>query len=355
MGASVTVNNQTVVHKDSDGTVVTSPDICITPVGNAVLPIPYVNVAKSADTAGQITRGCALSVADEQAPIQLAPLYSGEPGSSSLLYDTDLVLEKPGTDCVLVGHAWAPQGKAPHVDVSFSVGEVRKQGRVFGERIWLKVLGAVSLSRPVPFEKIPLVWERAFGGADTSWQEPAGHEFCLENPVGVGLMAHKSRLVIDGLPLPNIENPSDLIKTPRQRPRPVGFGMIPPHWQPRAGYAGTYDDSWRKTVSPLPPADLDPRFYSAAAPGLVSQRYLTGSEGVLIEGAARQGRLQFSLPGIALRATVRRRGGEEELPMRLDTVIVEPDNARLVLVWRGTINVHGQIHEIGPVRVGSRS
>jgi len=51
MGATVTVNSQTVVHKDSGGTVVTSPDICLTPVGNALLPIPYVNVANSADTA----------------------------------------------------------------------------------------------------------------------------------------------------------------------------------------------------------------------------------------------------------------------------------------------------------------
>lgn len=51
MGATVTVNDQTVVHKDSGGTVVTSPDVCKTQVGNAVVPIPYVNTASSADTA----------------------------------------------------------------------------------------------------------------------------------------------------------------------------------------------------------------------------------------------------------------------------------------------------------------
>jgi hypothetical protein len=51
MGATVTANNQTVVHKDSGGTVITSPDVCNTQVGSAVVPIPYVNVAKSADTA----------------------------------------------------------------------------------------------------------------------------------------------------------------------------------------------------------------------------------------------------------------------------------------------------------------
>ena len=51
MGATVTANNQTVVHKDSGGTVITSPDVCNTQVGSAVVPIPYVNVAKSSDTA----------------------------------------------------------------------------------------------------------------------------------------------------------------------------------------------------------------------------------------------------------------------------------------------------------------
>ena len=51
MGATVTANAQTVVHKDSGGTVITSPDVCNTQVGSAVVPIPYVNVAKSVDTA----------------------------------------------------------------------------------------------------------------------------------------------------------------------------------------------------------------------------------------------------------------------------------------------------------------
>ena len=37
------------VHKDSGGVVVTT-DVCKTPVGSTVVPIPYVNVARSEDT-----------------------------------------------------------------------------------------------------------------------------------------------------------------------------------------------------------------------------------------------------------------------------------------------------------------
>jgi hypothetical protein len=50
MSTNTTVNGQTVVHKDSGGVVNTSPDVCVTPIGNSIVPIPYVNVAKSADT-----------------------------------------------------------------------------------------------------------------------------------------------------------------------------------------------------------------------------------------------------------------------------------------------------------------
>lgn len=50
MGATVAVNGQTVVHKDSGG-IVTTTDICKTQIGNVVVPIPYVNVARSVDVA----------------------------------------------------------------------------------------------------------------------------------------------------------------------------------------------------------------------------------------------------------------------------------------------------------------
>lgn len=293
-----------------------------------------------------------LAVAEEQMPILLSPIYNGDPGSSSLRYDTDIVLQKPGTDCVLIGHAWAPMTGVPHVDVNFAVGPVSRRARVFGNRKWRKHwTGAVSLSEGAAFEKIPLTWEHAFGGIDTSCQDRADHLFCLENPVGRGIRSGKSRLNIDNLLPPNIEDPADLILKPGQRPKPRGFGMIAPYWQPRAGYAGTYDENWRRNLNPLPPPDLDPRFYSCAAPGLCAAPHLRGTELVFVEGASREGSLRFELPAIKPRLSVRCRQGEEVVPLQLDTLIVEPDEARVVLVWRGTRSVHGMLHDICMVRV----
>ena len=169
--------------------------------------------------------------------------------------------------------------------------------------------------------------------------------------MGRGIVAAKSNINLDCLLLPNIENPADLIQKPGQRPKPVGFGMIAPYWQPRAGYAGTYDESWRKNISPLPPEDLDPRFYSSSAPGLCTPKHLTGTEQGLVEGASKQGVLRFELPGTKPQGSVYYRHNEEVFPLQLDTVIVEPDEARVVLVWRGVLNISGKAHEIGQVCV----
>ncbi len=293
-----------------------------------------------------------LAVADEPRPIRSEPLYRGEPDKSSLIYNTDAVLEKPGTDCVLIGQARALKPRLAHVDVTFGVGPVKKQARVFGERRWKKgMMGGASILKIWPIKEIPLIWENAFGGWDTSWKDPSKHEFCLENPVGRGFRAKKTNINFDGQLLPNIEDPAHLIKNPKQRPKPVGFGMVAPYWQPRVSYAGTCDERWQKFINPLLPEDFDPRFNLSAAPGLSTKTHLKGNERVLVEGASKQPRLLFDLPGLIPKVTVRRFGYEGDLPVRLDTVIVEPDDDLVSLTWRGVWNVHGYVHLIISVRV----
>jgi len=287
-----------------------------------------------------------LAVAEEQAAIVCEPRYLGAPGASSLLYDTDLVLAKSGTDCALIGHAWAPNKGATQVDVTFAVGPVRKTARVFGERFWIKCLGWTSKSRPMPFEKIPLVYERAFGGCDTSSPRKDQHEFSQHNPVGRGLVARKTKMKVHGMRLPNIEDPHSLISSPKDRPPAAGFGPVAPHWLPRASYLGTYDEAWRRTRCPLPPLDQDIRFFSSAASELTTSTHLVGNERILVEGASPRGRLRLTMPGVAPRVTVRLSQRSEAVPMRLDGVTVEPDDERVVLTWRGSLVVHGRTHEV---------
>jgi hypothetical protein len=51
MGATVNVNNRTVVHAGSSGIASAFPDVCKTPSPGGPVPIPYPNIAQSSDTA----------------------------------------------------------------------------------------------------------------------------------------------------------------------------------------------------------------------------------------------------------------------------------------------------------------
>lgn len=80
MPATVIVNGQTVVHKESGGTAV-STDVCNTPIGSSVVPVPYTNVARSSDAANGSSR-----VSMDGNPVMLkdsffSTSYGDEPGS----------------------------------------------------------------------------------------------------------------------------------------------------------------------------------------------------------------------------------------------------------------------------------
>ncbi|NMC74698.1 MAG: DUF4150 domain-containing protein [Geobacteraceae bacterium] len=50
MATTTSVNGQTTVHETSDGVLNTCPDICLTPMGATIVPVPYSNTAFSRDT-----------------------------------------------------------------------------------------------------------------------------------------------------------------------------------------------------------------------------------------------------------------------------------------------------------------
>ena len=50
MGQTTFANSRGIAHKGSGGLSVVFPDVCKTPIGPAVVPIPYPNIGKSSDT-----------------------------------------------------------------------------------------------------------------------------------------------------------------------------------------------------------------------------------------------------------------------------------------------------------------
>jgi hypothetical protein len=293
-----------------------------------------------------------LTLAEQQVPVKWGGEPWGEPGMSSDKYEPECAFFKPATDVVLVGHAHALRKGTTEVLVSLQVGPVKKVIRVVGERTWFRSLGRVSMTKPLPFDMLPLSWERAFGGWDRSDPDPKRHAFEPRNPVGTGFRA-SPRNFEEGLRLPNLENPETPLREFGQRMVPVGFGFTSPHWQPRAALSGTYDAEWDRTRKPLLPADFQRRFFNAAAPGLVAPAYLKGDEPVALSHASSLGPLTFSLPGQRPpKATVELAHSEDVEPeLHLDTLILDTDASQVMLLWRGHVVLGEGLHEVVTVRL----
>jgi hypothetical protein len=281
-------------------------------------------------------------VSKEQPPVLRLPEHYGEPGKSSVKYDADLVLTKKTTDVIVVGHAYAPVGRVvTHADVGFRVGPVQKVLRVFGDRQWK----AIGMSAPEPFQKMPIVYERAYGGADAASKTP-DTDWEWRNPVGTGFAVSNRNAT--GLAVPNVEDPNHLIGSWSDRPAPAGFGAIASHWQPRVGYAGTYDEHWMKTRQPLLAEDLDDRYFQCAPADQQAPQWLRGGEPVVLLKLTPGGDLRFTLPKLYLGFETRFYDGSREIHKRrqLHTVILEPDFPRVSLVWHTALPCHFKVQKL---------
>jgi len=81
MAQSTFANGRGISHKGSGGKSIVFPDVCLTKVGKPIVPIPYANLGKSADT----SKGPKSVTTDGQMPMVKGALYSkstgDEPGS----------------------------------------------------------------------------------------------------------------------------------------------------------------------------------------------------------------------------------------------------------------------------------
>lgn len=154
------------------------------------------------------------------------------------------------------------------------------------------------------------------------------------NPIGRGFSGKKSDKELKGMLLPNLEEPARLIKTPRDHPPPACFAFIAPSWEPRKSFAGTYDMVWQQKRSPYLPEDFESRFFNVAHPELICSGYLKGGEPVKITNMSPRGQLEFYLPICEFDAALRIAGKTEYPAFNLETVLFEPNEMRISLLWR---------------------
>jgi hypothetical protein len=291
-----------------------------------------------------LTKKGRLEPADAQFPVQHADDFHGEPGTSSVRWESDLAPFKPATDVALLGHAHAPNGPEGEVHVSLRAGLLHHVLAVFGDRHWRVGFG---MSSPKPFERMPLIYERAFGGTDRSAPEPQHHEEEARNPVGRGFRARRSARSLGDILLPNVEDPRCLIGSPGDRPAPAGYGFIARQWEPRRRLAGTYDRAWRERRAPLLAEDFDDRHHNAAAPSLIATPHLKGDEVIELIHLSPRGPLRFQLPGQRPQVSLGLGRQRHALTLRFDTLVLLPDDDKVVVVWRGSRPLIGdELHRL---------
>ena len=286
-----------------------------------------------------------LKRAQEQLPVARAASYLGEPGRSSLKYDSDLILTKGCVDLLVHGHAYAPGGRPVEmVDVGVRCGKWAKSLRVHGERVWRHATSGVGLvaSRAKPFEKMPITYERAWGGIEPGAKADEPGSGAVSNPVGSGF-ARKPQLLLERL-VPNIEDPRTPIVPGPGPQAPAGFGPLAPHWSPRIGFAGTYDDKWKQSRAPLLPEDFDERFFRAAPPDQQLPRFASDGQVIEFANLTASGRLRIVLPRIQISAETIFGNGQADHEVVLHTVVFEPDHPRVQMVWHSALPCQGREH-----------
>jgi hypothetical protein len=270
-----------------------------------------------------ILPGGAIVIADEQQDVKLAPEYFGDPGKSSLRYDLDLVRTKPATDILVHAHAHAPGGvPAASVEVGWKVGPISKRLKVVGDRMWKAGITGLSKSSSVPFVTMPIRYERAQGGP-----------LDLTNPVGAGSVKAPGAL------LPNCKHLSNASG-------PAGFGPIGYEWEPRSKLAGTYDEAWQMERQPLVPLDFQDLFYCCAPADQQVKGYLKGGEQVALLNLSPEGLLTFQLPKLSFGFNTRIDGGTVHHRSELYTVIIEPEERRLIMVWQTSLPCHHTLYTL---------
>jgi hypothetical protein len=296
--------------------------------------------------------------------------------------ETDLFAFKPATDIVVQGHVYA-HGQGAVVEAALEIGDVSHVVRAFGDRHAEWQNGRVRFSAPELFERIPLRYDRAYGGLDAVALARRGDEVgeglgtaqplyadalsaatpfhYPRNPAGCGFLIEADAESVAAVRVPNFELASDPVTPERLAvgapgrwpgaPLPAGLDWYHPSWFPRIAYLG-FAPEHDATSAPLPeavrgwaPADLlagasaqralfDPRFQQGAAPGLAIESLPPGAELRLrhLSSTDRELRVRLpaSLPSVHLSLAA---SDTQRADTRVVAVLVEPDASRVTLTY----------------------
>lgn len=227
----------------------------------------------------------------------------------------DAGLPKARGEFLVYGCAHPPGGfERQPLLVEAAVGEVRKQLAVFGDREFGALAGVGS---PKPISRLPITPENAFGG-----------DGFADNPQGKGYAP-----LADGRwPLPNVEDPAQLVVHRGDRATPAGFWALAPDAPAKLRLLGRCDARWQATRWPQLPLDTHPDYFQAAPADQRCSGFLRGDEKIVLRHLHPSMPLvESALPGLRARCFVERRdngaaaGSFGEIAARAETVWLFPE------------------------------
>jgi hypothetical protein len=323
-------------------------------------------------------------VLESREQLPLTDALVRDPDDERLLADdTDLYPHKLATDVVLKGHAYAASPR-PTFDVALRVSTASKLIHVVGDRrCTLSRAGRIVFSAPEPVTKVPLRYDRAYGGEDAAATAKHGNPYdelarflgpelanlkpsywsYPRNPAGRGFLVEGTAEAVEQLVLPNLEDPLDPLRPDRLvcgqlghwpgMPLPQALGWVDVGWFPRLAYFGFVPEHEpperpiAEVARGYAPADIlqskpivekfDFRCANGAALGLQLPYLVGGEEIELANLHPEAARVLFRLPKQRPQIWTDGRNGKlNETKPVIHSVIIEPDEARFSIVWRGS-------------------
>lgn len=310
------------------------------------------------------------------------PLFYADTGEL-MAADYELYPIKPFTDVIVKGHARARnKEKALQAIVEVS-GFAPKKIQVFGNRkAYLNQSGQIKFTEPEPIDKIPLRYDFAYGGIDAimeenmpptpaeiknkmpdvDWDYASAYRY-PRNTSGKGYVIEKNERIFENLELPNLEDPNFLLNGGNlvledaynwlNQPIPMATDWVNITWFPRIGYFGILPVFEAKKLKGM----LPELAYHLAEPDILHDKPM---ELKWNQRACNGASLGLQFPHLDSREQIRlvnihpnspdytvklptdrpriwidgRKGKLLETKPVIHSVVYEPDEAKMTLIWR---------------------
>lgn len=259
-------------------------------------------------------------------PSQDWPITAGALDTPYGQLPSDHIYRRGGVDLFVFGSAKAPNGQpVKRMEVRVLLpGKIDHRVAIIGDRVWESGFLGLGFSEPKPFTEMPLTLSNAYGGTDEWDNLPVPYP---TNPAGKGFIWSKATAA--GKPLPNIENPQQLVTKWTDKPLPVGVVPIQ-ICERRVKKAVEYNSAGKITK-------LDPMFFNSAFLEMIAPDVQPG-EKITIFGVQEKGPFELQVPAHALSANLLFGDKIHHRPLRIDQIGMEPSKNRVFITYRYPFN-----------------